>query len=215
MKKLRHITLLLIVGAISLGVGVWLSKLKQQQTAAIPEDLSATVLDKPRTLSPFKLVDHHNKPFTQDSFKGQWSYLFFGYTHCPDVCPLALKVMQVAWKSIPKTDAVGHPVKMYFVSVDPDRDSSKLLKDYVTYFNPEFVGLTGDADQIDIFTNQLGILYGFEDREKDSENYLVNHSAQFLLINPKGQLQAVISPPHDAAKIAAELEKIFKYYEQH
>jgi len=214
MKKLRQITLLILVAVISLGIGIWLSKLKQQQTSAIPDDLNATVLDKPRPLSPFTLEDHDNKHFTRDSFKGQWSYLFFGYTNCPDVCPLALKVMQTAWNSMPKTDSAGHPVKMYFVSVDPDRDSNKLLKDYTTYFNPEFIGLTGEADQLDIFTNQLGILYGFEDKAKDSDNYLVNHSAQFLLINPKGQLQAVISPPHEAEKIASELGEIFKFYEQ-
>jgi len=211
MKKLNQISLIIVIAVVSLGTGIWLSK--TQQSKALPTDLSATVLDKPRTLTPFTLVDNHNKPFTQDSFKGQWSYLFFGYTNCPDVCPLALKVMQVAWKSIAKKDSAGHPVKMYLVSVDPDRDTPKLLNAYVTFFNPEFGGLTGTPDQIDIVTNQLGILYGFEDKEKESDSYQVNHSAQFLLINPKGQLQAVISPPHDAAKITAELEKIFEYYE--
>jgi protein SCO1/2 len=211
MKKLTQISLIVVIGAISLGVGAWLSKM--QQTSVLPTDLNATVLDKPRTLTPFLLVDQHNKAFTQDSFKGQWSYLFFGYTNCPDVCPLALKVMQTAWETIPKEDNANHPVKMYLVSVDPDRDTPKLLNDYVTFFNPEFGGLTGNADQIDNFTNQLGILYGFQDKEKESDSYLVNHSAQFLLINPKGQLQAVISPPHDAAKIVAELPRIFNYYQ--
>ena len=100
---------------------------------------------------------------------------------------------------------------MVFVSVDPDRDTPELLKQYVRYFDPSFIGVTGKADEIDKLTGQLGILYGFEDKDAEG-NYNVNHSAQFVLIDPQGRLRAVISPPHDPATIASNFQTIRNYY---
>ena len=79
------------------------------------------------------------------------------------------------------------------------------------YFDPSFIGITGKADEIDKLTGQLGILYGFEDKDADG-NYNVNHSAQFILIDPEGRLRAVISPPHDPATIASNFQTIRNYY---
>ncbi len=206
--------ILLTVALVSLGLGYWFSQQYQSQsrTGAIPADLEATVLEQPRTLSAFSLQDHDNKPFTDQSLKGHWSFLFFGYTHCPDVCPIALKVMQDTWKQIPHDPADQAAPRLFFVSVDPDRDTAELLKQYVRYFDPSFTGVTGKADEIDKLTGQLGILYGFEDKDPETGNYNVNHSAQFILTDPQGRMRAVISPPHDPATIASNFQTIREYY---
>jgi protein SCO1/2 len=139
--------------------------------------------------------------------------MFFGYTNCPDVCPTTLKVMQQVWKMLPaKQNEKGHP-RLYFVSVDPDRDSLSTLKKYVKYFNPEFTGVTGKLDELDKLTGQIGILYGYEDKNSGTDkNYTVNHSAQLILFDPRGRMRAVFSPPHEAKTIAANFQTIRLFY---
>ncbi len=205
--------ILIFVALLSLGLGYWFSQQYhvERRDQTIPQGLEATVLDKARPLGSFTLQDHDGQPFTDQTLKGHWSFMFFGYVHCPDVCPIALKVMQDAWKQIPHDPADPAAARMYFVSVDPDRDTLALLKQYVRYFDPSFIGVTGTANEIDKLTGQLGILYGFEDKDEDG-NYNVNHSAQFVLIDPQGRLRAVISPPHDPATIAGNFQTIRNYY---
>lgn len=205
--------ILIIVALLSLGLGYWFSQQYHEQInyGSIPQGLEATVLDKARPLGPFTLLDHNNQAFTDQTLKGHWSFMFFGYVHCPDVCPIALKVMQDAWKQMPHDPTDPAAPQMFFVSVDPDRDTPELLKQYVRYFDPRFIGVTGKADEIDKLTGQLGILYGFEDKDAEG-NYNVNHSAQFVLIDPQGRLRAVISPPHVPATIASNFQTIRNYY---
>lgn len=213
-NKPRYTNLILIIVALlSLGMGYWFSQQYHLQShdGSIPQGLEATVLDKARPLGPFTLQDHNGQAFTDQTLKGHWSFMFFGYVHCPDVCPIALKVMQDAWKQMPHDPADPAAAQMIFVSVDPDRDTPELLKQYVRYFDPRFIGVTGKADEIDKLTGQLGILYGFEDKDEEG-NYNVNHSAQFVLIDPQGRLRAVISPPHDPATIASNFKTIRNYY---
>jgi len=203
------------IGILSLVAGLWISQqiLINNNDSQIPKNLDATVLPNARTLIDFNLFDQNEKPFSPAQLKGQWSFLFFGFTNCPDVCPTTLKVMQSMWKTLPtKMGEKGHP-KLYFVSVDPQRDKPETLKHYVQYFNPEFNGVTGKFDELDKLTNQIGILYGFDEKDGDKDlEYIVNHSAQLILVDPKGRMRAVISPPHDAKTIAANFQTIRTFY---
>lgn len=210
-----QIILLISVGILSMAVGLWLSQqtLTNNNDSRTPPNLDATVLPNARTLTGFNLVDKNEEIFSPAQLKGQWNFLFFGFTHCPDVCPTALKVMQSVWKTLPtKMGEVGHP-KLYFISVDPDRDKPEILKQYVEFFNPEFNAVTGKLDEIDKLTNQIGILYGYDEKEgTDDLEYTVNHSAQIILIDPKGRMRAVISPPHDAQIISSNFQTIRIFY---
>ena len=203
------------IGILSLVVGLWLSQqmLMNNNDTQIPKNLDATVLPAARPLVEFNLFDQNEKPFTPIQLKGQWSFLFFGFTNCPDVCPTTLKVMKDMWKTLPtKMGDKGHP-KLYFVSVDPQRDKPETLKQYVQYFNSEFFGVTGKFDELDKLTNQIGILYGFDEKDGDNDlEYIVNHSAQLILVDPKGRMRAVISPPHEAKTIAANFQTIRTFY---
>lgn len=211
----QKVILPISIGVLSLVVGLWLSQqmLMNNNDTRIPKNLDATVLPNARPLVGFNMVDQDQQAFSPAQLKGQWSFLFFGFTNCPDVCPTTLKVMQAMWKTLPtKIGDKGHP-KLYFVSVDPDRDKPETLKQYVQYFNPEFNAATGKLDELDKLTNQIGILYGYDEKENDKDQeYIVNHSAQLILVDPGGRMRAVISPPHIAKTIAANFQTIRTFY---
>ncbi|MBL4647786.1 MAG: SCO family protein, partial [Gammaproteobacteria bacterium] len=133
------LTVTILLGVIALVFGGWVYKLEHRQP--VLDELNATVLTHPRLLRPFHLVDEHNGAFTNKSLKGHWSILYFGYTHCPDICPTTLALLN---QVILKIKQAKQPVpQVVFVSVDPQRDKPKALGTYVHYFNPEFVGVTG------------------------------------------------------------------------
>lgn len=214
-NSIKNLILPVSVGIISLAVGLWLSQqiLMSNNDTKVPKNLDATVLPNARPLIGFNLIDQNKQTFSPAQLKGQWSFLFFGFTNCPDVCPTTLKVMQAVWKTLPtKPGEAGHP-KLYFISVDPDRDKPETLKHYVQYFNPEFNAATGKLDELDKLTNQIGILYGYDEKEDNNDQeYIVNHSAQLILVDPKGRMRAVISPPHIAKTIAANFQTIRLFY---
>lgn len=209
----KQLIVMIVVGIFSIAMGIWMSQKIQlaDNDHSIPSGLDATVLPNARILNDFSLSEDNNQKFNLAALKGHWSFLFFGYTNCPDVCPITLKVMQQVWKTLPtKINEKGHP-RLYFVSVDPDRDSLEKLKKYVDFFNPEFTGVTGKLDEIDKLTKQIGILYGYEDKDSDN-NYTVNHSAQLILFDPQARMRAVFSPPHEAKTIAANFQTIRLFY---
>ena len=208
----NHNLTLIAVAIISIVVGVLVSQKLLKAPATIPENLSATLLDKAKPLYNFRLIDHNNKPFDLNRLKGHWSFLFFGYTHCPDVCPLAMQIMRKVWQAPQLKTVINTNMQMIFVSVDPDRDKPALLKSYVQYYNPAFIGVTGKADEIDNLTGQLGILYGFDDPNENGD-YNVSHSGQIILIDPQGNMRAVFSPPLSPQSITRDFIAIKKFVE--
>jgi protein SCO1/2 len=199
-----------IAGALALAAGVYLASLARQPA---PPQLSqaTTHLPAPKALQAFELLTHNGEPFTLDSLKGHWSFVFFGYTHCPDVCPTTLATLSAVAKQLVQAGRQPPAAHFYFVSVDPERDTQAHLAQFVPYFNSEFVGVTGEPAQIDNLTRQLSILYvkGAPDAQG---GYLVDHTASVLLLNPSGQFEAVFSPPLNATNIVADFEKLARYH---
>lgn len=202
--------LLIFVASLSVVIGVWVSQSILKKQAEIPQNLQATLLDIAKPLSPFELIDHNNSTFNLQSLKGNWSFLFFGFTNCPDVCPLSLQVMRSVWKSTQLKSAKLTNLKMIFISVDPARDTPEILKSYVQYYNPEFIGVTGKASEIDKLTKRIGILYGI-DEPNENGDYNVSHSGQIILIDPQGSMRGVFSPPLLPQSIANDFIAIKKY----
>ncbi len=176
-----------------------------------PQLTGATLLPQGHTLTPFTLIDDHNKPFTQDSLRGQWSFAFFGYTHCPDVCPTALGALKRV-EGLLEADGVTPLPRVLFISVDPSRDTPETLASYVAYFHPAFVGVTGEDKELKGLTQQLGIRYGRSASGNDKD-YEVEHSAAIILFNPEGHYQAVFGMPHDPDKMATDFMAIRHWYE--
>ncbi len=206
--------LLLIVTGLLAGSLLHLF-LNQPSIVGAPLTHAAMVLPEATVLSDFHLLDGRGQDFDPEHLKNHWSLVFFGYMNCPDICPTTLSFMRQVWQRLRERKANMQRLQLYFVSVDPDRDHLQQLQDYVSYFDPSFIGVTGEADEIDKFTNQAGIFYGFEDADKDTGYYTVNHSVQILLIDPQARLRAFLSPPFDSETIARDLQSIQQYYGDH
>lgn len=203
---------LIIVSVIAITAGVFASAMfSNNDTAAPGQDADAlaslqeslkTSIALPldfKTVPDFQLLDVNAESIDQTVFDDKWSIVFFGYTHCPDVCPITLQIMKnVAIKIAAQN---GELPQIVFVSVDPVRDTSEVMKNYISFFNEEFVGITGELKDVHAMTRSLGIVASFTANKDDPENYLVDHTASLLLIDPERRLRAKISPPHVAETI--------------
>jgi protein SCO1/2 len=174
-----------------------------------PPAIGGYVLPQPQALPPVELVDDKANRFTPADFAGHWSFLYFGYTYCPDVCPLAL-IELASVKKLLAAEPANAPAEYYLVSVDPARDTPERLREYVTYFDPSFHGLTGAQDDLRNLAETTGSVF-FIPEGQGADNYLVSHSSNVVVLDPAGRLFAVITPPHEPSGIAADFAKIVAY----
>ncbi len=204
----------LLIGLLSLVAGAWLAQSLLNRAPPAPELTSATRLEPARVIQDFALIDHRQQPFTLAQLQGRWTFMFFGYTHCPDICPTTLTTLSAVARKIAALPNAPAAPQYAFVSIDPERDTVDVLAKYVPYFNPDFIGVTGAADAIEALTKQLSVLYLKMDAQAGSESgYLMDHSAAILLLDPQGRLHALMSPPFDPAQMATDYQKITQYYE--
>ena len=159
------------------------------------EDLrinGAVVLDKPRIFSDFELWDHRGQIFNKSRFQGVWTIVFFGFTHCPDICPTTLATLNNTYSKL--KDSERQRLQIVMISLDPERDTIEKLADYVPYFNSEFIGVTGNKHLIRRLTAELNIAYN--QVPLNGDDYTVDHSTQLVLINPKGDYHGFFKAPH-------------------
>jgi protein SCO1/2 len=204
----KHLLLVVVASAVALGAGWWLAGYLFGSMPDL-EDLHGLRFSEPRALTPFTLTDHHGVEFGVDRLKGKWSYVFFGYTHCPDVCPTTMSVLNSVAGRLDNSEI---PVQYIFISVDPVRDTPEQLGQFVSYFNGDFIGVTGTDQGLESLTRQLGVAYMRVPAENGTENYLIDHTASVLLFDPDGRFHANYSPPLDAAGISEDLPRLVKAY---
>jgi protein SCO1/2 len=166
--------------------------------------------EQARALPQFELVDHHGEKFGNDNLIGKWNLMFFGYTHCPDICPTSLQTMNNMVNAIDDSD-VRNAIKVYFISVDPARDKPANLASYVTYFNPTFIGATAEMEKLTTLTRPLGIAHQIHKKSEDDVSYEVDHSGAIVLINPAGEYAGLFSAPHSAQTMAQDLTLIVEH----
>lgn len=165
--------------------------------------------DQARALPEFELIDHNRQKLTSEQFQGKWNLLFFGYTHCPDICPVTLQTLADMVAAIDDTDVSG-ALQVYFISVDPQRDQPELLADYVGYFNPDFAGASGAQEQLTPLTRSLGIAHGISNSNEGDASYDVDHSAAIVLINPQARYAGLFGAPQDAQAMARDMTTIIE-----
>lgn len=194
--------------------GLWVgSQIFSPKAIPVPDDIRATLLPGPRDLPAFELVNHQGESFTPDDLIGHWNFLFFGYTHCPDVCPTTLSVLNSVATRLESNPESSLDARFLFVSVDPERDTPERLAQFVPYYNKEFSGLTGPPEAIEGLTRFLGIMH-MRVNEGNGVGYLVDHTASVLLVDPQGRFYGLFSPPLSASQIEADFIKIARYYEE-
>jgi protein SCO1/2 len=180
------------------------------QRTVVQDELAATRFPVAREVQPFELVDHNNVVFDNAALEQHWSFLFFGYTYCPDVCPTTLSVLNSIAQRLQDVDT---DIRFVMVTVDPERDTPERLAEFVTYFNGDFLGVTGTDQGLEQLTRQLGILYERVEPEPGSEAYLMDHTAAVFLFDPDGRYHAVFSPPLSVETIVGDFRKMLQAYQ--
>jgi protein SCO1/2 len=157
---------------------------------------------------PFTLVDQDGRTVTQDSFAGQWRLMFFGFTHCPDICPTDLARNAQALRAFTARDPErAARVQPIFVSVDPERDTPAVLKAYVANFPPRLIGLTGSPAQVEAAVRAFRV---YAARRGDGPDYLVDHSSMTYLFDPAGRPVTFWSSDEPAEAVAAGLAALVR-----
>lgn len=175
-----------------------------------PPGIQGAYLQPARSLDPFHLLDQNQQPFTRQQLQGQWHLLAYGYTHCPDICPLTLARLADLKRTL-QEEAIYPDLQVLFYSVDSIRDTPEQLALYTRYFHEEFIGLArapAPPGNYRNFEQSLGILA----RTREEEN-IVSHGVMLMLINPKAQLQAVFKPdPNDHGMPHFETQRLLRDY---
>jgi protein SCO1/2 len=194
----RSILLLASIGIAAALAGALLAQLRSPPVVALE---SGTWLPQRRALAPFQLRDLAGRPFDTATLAGHPTLLFFGFTACPDVCPTTLATLAQMQRSAPLPHA-----QVVFVTIDPERDSADNLRVYLAAFSQDFVGLRGSNEALAPLLKSLGAIAARQSLPDGS--YTMDHSATLYLLDTQGRLAAVFSPPFDATRLAADLQRI-------
>ncbi|MDX1497268.1 MAG: SCO family protein [Salinisphaeraceae bacterium] len=192
-------------GAMLLGLWSWQQWVKTTAGNQSEQWQAATVLPGARSLPEVELVNQNGAPLPTGKLQGEWHLLFFGFTHCPDICPNTLALLAAINAQRKESDQSS--IQMVFVSLDPKRDTPEKIKAYVEYFDANMLGLTGTADNLDRLSKGLYLPYSLT--EPDANGYYnVDHSGSLVLVDPQGQVRAYFSTPHKIDAILHDLNKL-------
>jgi len=186
-----------LVGAAAVALGIMLAQLLAPASVSLA---AGTWLPQATPVSDFHLTDLSGHDFTLQSLRGHPSLLLFGFTNCPDVCPLTLATLA----QLPRDTLPG--LRVVFVSIDPQRDSRAVLQAYLAAFSPRFLGVRGSAAQL---APLLASLHASAQRENLPDgSYTMQHSATLYLLNTRARLAAVFTPPFSVGALSTEIRRV-------
>jgi protein SCO1/2 len=194
-RALPWIVLIAILGAFAGGLA---ARMLAQKPIALQ---SGTWLPEPRALPPFQLTDFDGRPYRNAELNGHPTLLFFGYTACPDVCPATLATVREVQRQAPLPG-----LRFLFITLDPDRDTAPVLKQYLGAYSHAFVGLSAGGEMLSPLLRSLAA--HTERAPLPGGQYQLTHSATLYLLDTHGRLVAVYSPPLSAAGLAADLRQL-------
>jgi len=175
------------------------------------ETYGGVFFDKPRIFRDPILVDQNGKPFTKQFFQGKWTLVFFGFTSCPDICPTTLGILSNFYNELQKAGDADQ-LQIVMVSVDPARDTPEKLREYTAYFNPAFTGVTGEYMELVKFAGDLNS--GFTKAPIAGGGYLMEHSGNITVINPRGDYHGFFKPPFDPLRLRVAFSSVREQYKR-
>jgi protein SCO1/2 len=190
-----------VLGLIGGLAGMYVGRMVAHPIAAALE--SGTQLPEPREVSGFSLFDQQGAP---REFRGHPTLVFFGFTHCPDVCPTTLALLGMVQKQVKQTNPGLSGLKVALISVDPERDTPEQLGKYVASFGEDFIGLTGRPPEIVKVARSFNV--AFARVELPGGNYTMDHSATVFALDSRGRIVAVFTPPLSVPKMARDLDRL-------
>lgn len=203
--------ILLLVAMAMVGIGLFAYIQKSQPFDAASLEHATYLYDQRVSIPAFKLIDQDQREFTSEQIRDQWTLWFFGFTHCPDICPQTLGLLSAVLNKV-KAEHNIDDVSMVFVSVDPARDTPENLKAYVSAFGENIIGATTDQASLDTFLQNLGIIAVKINSENAPDQYTFDHSSSIYLIAPDTSISALFNTPHTVTSISNDLAKIIKSF---
>ena len=200
-------TVVALVAVAALVLGVFVYQHMNVNRSIDPSKIHGTLLDKPRPINAFELTGIDQQQFSNANLQGQWTMVFFGFTNCGSICPTTMAELGKMYQILEDKHVKTLP-RVIMISIDPQRDSSERLGTYVKAFNPSFYGARGDEETIQALTRELGIAYAriaLKGTEEE-KNYDMEHTGTVMLFNPKGELSAFFTMPHQASLMAEDFQ---------
>lgn len=201
------LTVMSLLAFIALILGIFFAQHWHPKKPVDESKFHGAYLKKPRPLSQFSLVDINNQPYTNDSLKGHWTMMFFGFTNCGYVCPTTMAELGKFYRELERQKVKNLP-QVVMVSIDPERDSIEKLKNYVKAFDRHFSGARGEMVKVDVLTRDFGVAHQKVAAQGDSKNYDIQHNGAVMLINPQGQLNAFFTSPHKVLELAEDYRQL-------
>lgn len=210
----------LYLGMVGFGLGLGIF-VANRQAPVQPVYQQAQMLPAGKTLPGLDLLNQYGEPIAADLWSNQWSLVFFGFTSCPDICPLELQKLGKLLRSLGE----GSGVQVVFVTVDPERDTTEKLRDYANFFHPDIVALTGSNTELARTAQFFGAAYdrsviiegkllrvpsGIDMPQNAGDQYQVNHSTRVFIINPKGEYAGSFAPPFEVAQVESDLNVMIR-----
>jgi len=215
-------TLLILMAALAAGLGLWAAQVlfgpQRTVAAAAPAVAEGPAMDpasmktvrlfpQPRKVPDFTLLESDGTALSAKELQGRWTVVFFGFTHCPDICPTTLSELALVQKQWAGLDPATRP-QVLFVSVDPERDTPGKTGEYAGYFHPDTLAATLPEPALQAYANSLGMVYMKVPTE--AGDYTMDHSTALVLLDPRGRQAGIIRPPFVPADIAADLIALSK-----
>lgn len=177
--------------------------------AAAPPEVRAMLWPEPRPVGEFAFLTQHGESFQPADLRGQWSFLFFGFLDCPDVCPLSLLALRDFRRALLEVDPDAERHRFIFVSVDPLNDTPERMGPYVEFFDPAFIGLSGSVASLESLAASLAVMY----REVIDEQgrRTIDHTGALFVADPGGRVVATLSPPHEPRRMVERFERLRAY----
>lgn len=210
---IQSVKTLCLVGILVVNSIVFAAEPSSQELARKELDIALkyALLPQPVALKPFQINDQNDKKFGLDELKGKWTFMYFGYTSCPDVCPMTTDELNIVSNKLADNPHYRQDTQFVFVSVDPYRDTAALLKQFTSYYDFNLMGAVAPVEELNKLTDQLGVFHRrliVQDRETKQQEYAVEHSADIYLIDPKANFVAKFTPPHYGKEIKQIYVKI-------
>ncbi len=202
-KKNIRITVLSIIAVIVVFFGLFLNKMLSPRFLSAEElrHNNIVIFDQPRIVNNFSLLDQNGLSVSKEKLKSKISFVFFGFTHCPDVCPTTLSELSRAYSELSETNQ--EKIQLVLVTLDPARDTPEKIKTYVEYFQENMLGLTGEFPEIMRFSKNVNIAF---QKVIQDESYTIDHSSQVIILNRHGDYAGFIKAPIPVAALPRIIE---------
>lgn len=206
----RTLIILLLAVAMVFGIVIGRQMLSDPTADAVPapdlSELNTYVYGQSRPLADYRLTNEKGETATREDLRGRWTFAFVGYTYCPDICPATMATLRRTSRQFPSD--LPSP-EFFFVTADPERDTPERLNDYLDFFGENFHAITGDIEELREVARSMSAV--FVHRDDGDGNVLVDHSGHLALLNPDGELVALIQPPHEPEKLIKAFREIYQW----